>query len=133
MEKEDRIAGVIAIALILVSAGWLYGHMWDFFAVIVVWGVILIALVGWAQYRARKYHVTKIELTQEQKEANRTAGLVKILIGGVVCILGIIATNASYSAASPGGNYTLFYGAIIMGGLFFLWGLAQLATGESSR
>lgn len=47
-----------------------------------------------------------------------------MLIGGLVCGLGIAITVGTYSAASSGsgGSYTVCYGAMIFGGIQFIRG-----------
>ena len=61
-------------------------------------------------------------------------GLRNMAIGAVVCVVGIVITAATYSAASSGGgHYVVAWGAIIFGAFQFLKGLFQLATGPGER
>jgi hypothetical protein len=54
-------------------------------------------------------------------------------IGGVICVIGILVTAATYSAASHGGgHYFVAWGAIVFGGFQFLRGLFELATGSGN-
>lgn len=48
-----------------------------------------------------------------------------MVIGGVVCAIGIAVTVATYMAASGGGTYVVAWGAIVFGGIQFFKGLAQ--------
>ena len=48
-------------------------------------------------------------------------------IGGVVCVIGIVITVATYAAASEaGGSYVVTWGAIAFGGFQFLRGLGEM-------
>lgn len=49
-------------------------------------------------------------------------GLGALMAGG-----GTVGTFASYSAASPGGKYTVFYGLIVVGIITLIKGIASLA------
>jgi hypothetical protein len=53
-------------------------------------------------------------------------------IGAVICVVGILITAGTYSAASPGGHYVVAWGAIVFGGIQFLKGLFQLGTGSGN-
>jgi hypothetical protein len=48
-------------------------------------------------------------------------------IGGVVCVIGVIVTVATYAAASGpgGGRYIIAWGAIVFGAIQFLRGASQ--------
>jgi hypothetical protein len=49
-----------------------------------------------------------------------------MIMGGIVCALGIIVTAATYSsAADSGGSYVVWWGAIVFGGIQFFRGLMQ--------
>ena len=63
---------------------------------------------------------TKIIL---QGLASREAG-----IGTLYLIGGIVVTAVTYYNATPGGTYTVFYGAMLYGGYRFLAGLFYLAN-----
>jgi hypothetical protein len=48
-----------------------------------------------------------------------------IIVGGLICLVGIVVTVGTYMAASSeGGTYTIAWGAILFGGLQFFRGLA---------
>jgi hypothetical protein len=60
-------------------------------------------------------------------------GLRNMAIGGVICLVGILVTAATYGAASHGGgHYIVAWGAIVFGGLQFLRGLFELATSSGN-
>jgi hypothetical protein len=59
-------------------------------------------------------------------------GLRNMGIGAAICIVGIVITAATYSAASRGGHYVVAWGAIVFGGFQFLKGLFQVATGSGN-
>jgi hypothetical protein len=48
-----------------------------------------------------------------------------MLIGGGICLLGIIITVGTCLSAREGGTYTIAYGAIIWGAIQFFRGLSQ--------
>jgi hypothetical protein len=53
-----------------------------------------------------------------------------LLVGGVICLIGIVVTAATYSAAQEGGGrYVVAWGAIVFGGIQFLQGLFQTLSG----
>jgi hypothetical protein len=49
-----------------------------------------------------------------------------MLVGALWCIGGTVATIIGFSAASGGGTYLVFWGAIIFGAIQFFTGLVQL-------
>ena len=49
-----------------------------------------------------------------------------MVYGGLACVFGIIATAWGFTHALHGGSYTIFWGAIVFGGLRFFRGM----TGE---
>ena len=60
-------------------------------------------------------------------------GLQNMAIGAVICIIGIVVTAVTYSAASQGGgHYIVAWGAIVFGGIQFFKGLFQLGTGSGN-
>jgi hypothetical protein len=57
-------------------------------------------------------------------QPNHSAALQAMAVGGVICIIGLIVSIGSFSAASRGGGrYVVAYGAVIGGGLQFFRGL----------
>lgn len=48
-----------------------------------------------------------------------------MLVGGGICLVGIAITVFTYQAARPGGSYTVAYGAIAVGAIQFIYGLAK--------
>jgi DNA-directed RNA polymerase subunit RPC12/RpoP len=58
----------------------------------------------------------------------RNSGVTNMLVGGVVCFIGVAVTVGSYVAAEPGGYFLLAYGPIIFGGIQFIRGLVQLVS-----
>ena len=60
---------------------------------------------------------------EKNKVAKRNSATNHMVVGGLFFVGGGIATIVSYNAADPGGEYFLFWGAIIFGGLEFLYGL----------
>jgi hypothetical protein len=57
-------------------------------------------------------------------QPDHSAALQAMASGAIICIIGIIISVATYSAASKGGGtYVVAYGAVIGGGLQFFRGL----------
>lgn len=68
-------------------------------------------------------------LFQMRSEAIRQAAMKNMAIGAAICIIGIVVTVGTYSAASSsssGGSYVIAWGAIIFGAVRFFRGLTQL-------
>jgi uncharacterized membrane protein YiaA len=71
-------------------------------------------------------------LAKVRTNASRQSAIRLMGIGGVVCILGIIITVGSYSAAassSSGGSYVVAWGAIVFGAIQFVRGLSRYRGG----
>jgi hypothetical protein len=70
------------------------------------------------------------ELSRVRSDAARSAGLRNMGFGALWCIGGIAVTAVTYSMASQGGGtYIVTWGAILFGGIQFLRGLWQTASG----
>jgi hypothetical protein len=67
------------------------------------------------------------QMNQLQNPDNvQHSGGADMLIGGVICLIGVVITVGSYSMASSspkGGSYTIAWGAIVFGGIRFLKGM----------
>jgi hypothetical protein len=59
----------------------------------------------------------------------RQAGRTNMMIGGLVCVVGLLVTVGSLAAAhgNGGGSYMIAWGAIVFGAIQFLRGLSQSA------
>ena len=55
----------------------------------------------------------------------------QMIIGALICIVGIVVTAVTYSAATGGGRYVVAWGAIIFGGFRFIRGLVALNQAKS--
>ncbi len=54
---------------------------------------------------------------------------IDFLVGGLVCLVGIVVTIGTYSAvAKTGGPYVVAWGAILFGGIRCLKGFCALAS-----
>ncbi len=62
-------------------------------------------------------------LEQQIKEIKKENANKDLLYGALWALGGLVATVATYAAASDGGTYVAFYGAVIYGGYRFLKGL----------
>ena len=62
--------------------------------------------------------------TQESQGGGAAWG--QVGLGALMAGGGTIGTVASYSAASPGGRYTVFYGLIVVGIITLVKGFASL-------
>jgi hypothetical protein len=49
-----------------------------------------------------------------------------MLVGGSICLVGILITTASYDSATGGGTYVVAWGAILFGAIKFLKGVAGI-------
>jgi hypothetical protein len=65
------------------------------------------------------------EESREGLHSQRRAGVATMIVGGIFLGLGVIATIVSYSMASGGGTYFVFYGAMIFGALDLVVGLVR--------
>src|SRR5262245_27258186 len=68
------------------------------------------------------------KLTVAQTNVKKEEGTKNMMIGGLICLVGIIITAATYSAASSGsggGKYVVAWGAIVFGAIRFFRGLGQ--------
>ncbi|MEX0703780.1 MAG: hypothetical protein WD069_16905 [Planctomycetales bacterium] len=68
-------------------------------------------------------------LAEARYQATVSAGRKNMLIGAIVCIVGIVVTVGSYSAATGGGSYVVAWGAVLFGAVQFFRGLTQSAGG----
>ena len=55
-------------------------------------------------------------------------GVGDMVIGGLICAVGVVVTLVTYNQAAPGGTYIVAWGAIIFGGIRFLRGLARFLS-----
>ena len=56
-----------------------------------------------------------------------------MVFGGMLCVVGLVITVGSYSAAISGsGRYLVAWGAMIFGGIRFFRGLVALKSGPRS-
>jgi uncharacterized protein YjeT (DUF2065 family) len=71
------------------------------------------------------------KLRQARAEVLRKAGMRDMMIGGGICLLGLIMTMGTFNAAtsSPGGGrYIVAWGAIIFGAIQFFRGLSRVSS-----
>ncbi|HEY4122541.1 MAG TPA: hypothetical protein VGM56_31975 [Byssovorax sp.] len=50
----------------------------------------------------------------------------QMIIGALICVVGVVVTVVSYSSASGGSRYIFAWGAIIFGAFRFVRGLVAL-------
>jgi hypothetical protein len=61
------------------------------------------------------------------KNARRVAGRRHMIMGGVICAIGVVVTVVTYTAAeNGGGTYVVAWGAIVFGAIRFFRGLIQM-------
>lgn len=75
---------------------------------------------------AEQANIVVINLQKARKKALQQAGQRDLLIGAGVCLLGIVITVATFSAARGGGTYVVAWGAIIFGAIQFFRGLGRV-------
>lgn len=64
------------------------------------------------------------------EESGMSAGAKNLLIGMVVCVLGIGATIGTYMLAKPGGKFVLAYGPVVWGIFQMIRGAIQLVSSK---
>ncbi len=74
--------------------------------------------------------VTQTTSTNESQSDDGGSGLRNLLIGGGVCILGVVVTVIGYMHPDANGTYRVMIGAIVFGGLQALRGLMQIMSGN---
>ncbi len=57
------------------------------------------------------------------KPVRNSSGQRDMIIGGLVCVVGILITAITYSSAEGGGTYVVAWGAIVFGAIQFFRGL----------
>lgn len=62
-----------------------------------------------------------------------TPGVGNMVVGGLICVVGIGITLATYSAASGGGRYVVAWGAIVVGAIVFAAGAITALQHEAAR
>ena len=67
---------------------------------------------------------------QSESGSDSSAAVRKMFFGALWAIGGTIATVLSYGAASGGGKYFIFWGAIVFGVIDFLVGLNGYVSGK---
>lgn len=65
------------------------------------------------------------EVSQQVRGANNKVAYRNILIGGLICAIGLGITLFSFSEAGETGRYRIAWGAIVFGGIQLYRGMAQ--------
>ncbi len=52
-------------------------------------------------------------------------GMGNIVVGGIVCVVGVVITASTYASAEGGGTYVVAWGGILFGGIQLLKGLGE--------
>jgi hypothetical protein len=68
----------------------------------------------------------------EYRQALKSAGQKNMAIGGIIAVIGLVVTLATFAAATgeQGGRYVIAWGAVIFGGIQFFRGLSQVSAAE---
>jgi hypothetical protein len=66
-------------------------------------------------------------LAAARNDVKKEEGQKNMLIGGLICLVGIVITAATYSSAAGGGKYLVAWGAILFGAVRFFRGMSQAA------
>jgi hypothetical protein len=76
---------------------------------------------------AEKLTATMEDLAAAQSAGLKDAGRRNMAIGGLICVVGLLITIATYSAAASGGGgrYVIAWGAVVAGGIQFFRGVRQ--------
>ena len=67
---------------------------------------------------------------QKRRKEIKSEAMKNILIGGVFCFGGLGITLASIKSMEGGGGGAIAYGAVVLGGLQFLYGLYEYFCGR---
>lgn len=76
--------------------------------------------------------VRRAKSSQTGQSSGMAKGAKHLLVGGVVCLIGVGVTVGSFVAAKPGGVFLLAWGPIVFGGLEAFYGLVMLLSGSGS-
>jgi hypothetical protein len=65
-----------------------------------------------------------------RERTSRPTGVGDMVIGGLICAVGVVVTLVTYNqaAGAGGGSYIIAWGAILFGGIRFLLGLARFLS-----
>jgi hypothetical protein len=68
------------------------------------------------------------QLERAYQEAMQSAGRRNMLVGGIICVVGLLVTLGTLAAAGQGGGgrYIIAWGAIVFGAIQFFRGLGQM-------
>ena len=67
-----------------------------------------------------------VERADQAKNERRVAGRRHMIVGAIICVLGIVVTAMTYSGAGHGGSYVIWWGAIVFGAIRIFRGLSQM-------
>jgi len=70
-------------------------------------------------------------IEQQINAVKKSSGSKNMIWGAIWCIGGTVVTVATFSAAAEGGRFVLAWGAILFGGIQFLYGLAEYFTNSN--
>jgi hypothetical protein len=65
------------------------------------------------------------EIEQAARASERRQGTRHMLWGAIAAIVGSIVTLSTYASAGPGGTYFVWWGPMLFGILYFIWGVAE--------
>jgi hypothetical protein len=76
------------------------------------------------QQPALNYYAPQQAQTKQYQASGGGGG--QMLVGALICIVGVVITVGSYMAAGNGGGYVVAWGAIVFGAIRFFKGLAEM-------
>jgi hypothetical protein len=65
------------------------------------------------------------DIEQAAKTSERRQGARHMLWGAIAAVVGAIITLGTYANADPGGSYFIWWGPMIFGALYFLYGVVE--------
>lgn len=83
---------------------------------------------GWTREQAEGF-ILQVEQartahrSEQKRSGGKAQGRMHMVIGASVFGAGVVFTTMSYSSPSADGRFMLFYGAILIGAIQFLYGL----------
>lgn len=68
---------------------------------------------------------TKFDAGTQASPQTIVPGRANMIIGGLICVVGLIVTLGTYNIASPGGHFIVAWGAIVFGAIQFFRGVSE--------
>jgi len=87
--------------------------------------IVTMFVAGGVSQQGAESVIKNIGDTRANKRGSDVAGMKNMVVGGGICLLGILVTAGSYYLAANGGIYIVAYGSVLCGGGQFFYGLTS--------